>query len=317
MTGPTATPGTPETTAQPLYLRLMPAMFVPLWSTGFIGAKYGLPYVEPLTFLTLRYVLVIALVLLAMAILRPQRIDRQTAFYSVIIGILIHACYLGAVFWSISVGMPAGIAAVIVGLQPILTALLAGVLLNERVSLRQWAGLLLGLLGVIGVLSPGLQAIFGDADNHSGISLITVLTCGGGLVAITLGTILQRAKAQNVPLWPGALYQYIGAFVVTIPLALIFETNQVIWSGELIFALSWLVLVLSIGAISLLVIMLRHGAASRVATLFYLVPPVAALIAWLMFDEQLTVIQLVGMVIASTGVWLATRRPRVRPPVTQ
>ncbi|MEO0392924.1 MAG: DMT family transporter [Pseudomonadota bacterium] len=290
-----------------LWVAAMPALFVPLWSTGFIGAKYGLPYAEPLTFLCLRYGLVIALVLVAMAILRPPRLSYSLALTSIGVGILIHAGYLGAVFWAISVGMPAGISAVIVGLQPILTAVFAGFLLGERVGRRQWLGLIIGLFGVIAVLWPGIQDILAGGETNTGIIPTTVGVCVGGLLAITLGTILQRAKAQGVPLWSGAFYQYLGAIIATLPLALMFETNHVEWHPDFIFALAWLTLVLSIGAISLLVIMLRHGAASRVATLFYLVPPVAALIAFFLFDERLTLIQLLGMVLAASGVWLATR----------
>lgn len=283
----------------------MPVGFVPLWATGFIGAKYGLPYAEPFTFLSLRYALVLGLVCLALIWLRPPRLTSVEIKASLAIGVLTHASYLGAVFWAISIGLPAGIAAIIVGLQPIATALLAGLLLSERVGKRQWFGLLLGLIGVIGVLLPGLQASAATI-----ISPIGVAACAFGLVAITLGTIIQRAKAQQVPLWSGAFYQYIGALIATLPFALFTETNEVEWSGEFIFALLWLSLVLSIGAISLLVLMLRHGAASKVATQFYLVPPFTAVIAYLMFDEQMTVVQLLGMALAAAGVWLATRRRR-------
>ncbi|MBV6633127.1 MAG: DMT family transporter [Alphaproteobacteria bacterium] len=281
----------------------MPVAFVPLWATGFIGAKYGLPYAEPFTFLSLRYAFVIGLVCLAILWLKPSRLGRAEIGASLTIGILTHAGYLGAVFWAISIGLSAGIAAIIVGLQPIATALLAGMFLKERIGKRQWAGLGLGLLGVIAVLLPGLQA--GVVE---GINLTGVLACIFGLFAITLGTLVQRAKAQNVPLWSGAFYQYVGALLATLPFAILLETNEVTWTGEFVFALLWLSVVLSIGAISLLVLMLRHGAASKVATQFYLVPPVTAIIAYLMFDEQMTVIQLLGMAVAAAGVWLATRR---------
>lgn len=308
MTNPVDAPVTD--TGQTVWVAMMPALFVPLWSTGFIGAKYGLPYAEPLTFLCLRYALVIACVILALAVLRPARLSPSATLTSMAVGALIHAGYLGAVFWSISVGMPAGISAVIVGLQPILTAILAGLFLGERVGKRQWAGLIIGLIGVIAVLSPGIADLRRTGGTDTGITMVTIAVCAGGLLSITLGTLLQRAKAQGIPLWSGAFYQYLGALLMTLPFALLFETNQITWSAEFVFALGWLTLVLSIGAISLLVLMLRHGAASRVATLFYLVPPVAALIAYFLFDETLTPIQLTGMVVAALGVWLATRKRR-------
>ena len=160
------------------------------------------------------------------------------------------------------------------------------------------------------MLWPGISDVINTGGTDTGITPITIAVCSGGLLAITLGTILQRAKAQGIPLWSGALYQYLGALIATLPLALLFETNEVAWTADFIFALAWLTLVLSIGAISLLVLMLRHGAASRVATLFYLVPPVAALIAYFLFGETLTPIQLAGMAGAALGVWLATRKRR-------
>lgn len=288
-------------------MRLMPAAFVPLWATGFIGAKYGLPYAEPFTFLVLRYLAVLAIAVVAIGMLRPPKLKWRDALTSTVIGVLIHGGYLGAVFWSISVGMPAGIAAVIVGLQPILTALLAGLFLKETVTLRQWAGLAIGLIGVCAVLYPKLELSLDQAAS-SGIRPDTIAATVAGLVSITLGTVLQRARSQGTPLWSGALWQYLGALIFTLPLAMLLETNEVEWSGEFIFALGWLVLVLSIGAISLLVLMLRHGAASKVATLFYLVPPVAALIAYLLFGETLQAVQMGGMALAAFGVWLATRR---------
>ncbi|MEM6903356.1 MAG: DMT family transporter, partial [Pseudomonadota bacterium] len=168
--------------------RLMPIAFVPLWATGFIGAKYGLPYAEPFTFLSLRYALVLGLVCLAIGWLKPPRLNRAEIGASLAIGMLTHACYLGAVFWSISIGLAAGIAAIIVGLQPIATALLAGLFLNERVGKRQWVGLVLGLIGVVGVLLPGLQA-----GATTSINLLCIAAWVFGLIAITLATIIQRA----------------------------------------------------------------------------------------------------------------------------
>jgi len=280
----------------------MPGLFVLLWATGFIGAKLGLPYAEPFTFLALRFILAIAIIAGIAIALGSARPTVPAALWSLAVGVLIHGFYLGGVFWAISRGMPAGIAAVVTGLQPPLTAVLAGILLSERVSLRQWTGFALGLIGVALVLGPKLDL------TGPGVNPATIGACLAALFSITAGTILQKARAQGVPLWTGVLCQYAGALLVAGILAILFEQRAIEWTGAFVFALFWLTIVLSIGAISLLVLMLRRGAATRTAALFYLVPPVAAVLAYVLFGEILGPAQIAGMALTAVAVWLATRR---------
>ena len=282
-----------------LILRVAPALFVFLWGTGFIGAKFGLPYAEPLTFLLLRYsALVLLMALLAWVFRAPWPTDPRQWFHLAVAGLLIHACYLGGVFVAIKQSLPAGVVSLLVGLQPLLTATIVGAMLGERVSLRQWAGLLLGLVGLLLVLSARLNAGFG---------WVGVLPALVALLAITLGTLYQKRFCPHFDWRSGAVIQFGAAWLLTLPVAWWTEDFQVQWTGEFIFALSWLVVVLSVGAIGLLNHLIRSGTSVNVASLFYLVPPSTAIIAWLMFGERLTLIQLVGLAVAVTGVALVRR----------
>lgn len=282
-----------------LILRVAPALFVFLWGTGFIGAKFGLPYAEPLTFLLLRYsALVLLMALLAWVFRAPWPTDPRQWFHLAVAGLLIHACYLGGVFVAIKQSLPAGVVSLLVGLQPLLTATIVGAMLGERVSLRQWAGLLLGLVGLLLVLSARLNAGFG---------WVGVLPALVALLAITLGTLYQKRFCPHFDWRSGAVIQFGAAWLLTLPVAWWTEDFQVQWTGEFIFALSWLILVLSVGAIGLLNHLIRSGTSVNVASLFYLVPPSTAIIAWLMFGERLTLIQLVGLAVAVTGVALVRR----------
>lgn len=282
----------------------MPAVFVVLWSTGFIGAKFGLPYAEPFTFLTLRFVAVIALLAAVAAATRaPWPKDWRLAGHLAVSGLLVHGLYLGGVFAAIGAGLPSGITALLVGLQPLLTAVVAGRLLGEVISRRQWSGLVLGLVGVTMVLSARLTGLEWNAlPWHSlGFALVALL-------GITAGTLYQKRFCTGMDLRTGAVVQYTAALVVMLPLAGLTESMRVQWTGSFIFALSWLVLVLSVGAISLLMTLIRAGEAARVASLFYLVPPVTAVMAWALFDERLALLGLAGMVLAAIGVALVVKR---------
>jgi len=284
-----------------IFQRVAPGVFVLLWSTGFIGAKLGLPDAEPLTFLLLRFAIVCTLLLaLILALRRPWPVDRRQVLHIAVAGVLLHGGYLGGVFGAIHHGMPAGPVALIVGMQPLLTALLGGRLLGERVGARQWMGLLLGFVGVVLVLS-GKLALAGASV--AGLALAVL-----ALFSITAGTLYQKRFCGQMDLWTGSLVQFAATGLVFLPLALTTETMQVNWSGNFIFALGWLVLVLSLGAISLLHQLIRRGAATRVSTLFYLTPPVTALMAWAMFGEQLDLLALAGMALAAAGVALALKR---------
>ncbi len=287
-----------------LLTRLTPLLFVLLWSTGFIGAKYGLPYAEPLTFLSTRYVLVIALMsLLALAMRAPWPASPREALHIGVTGVLVQALYLGGVFMSIHRGLPAGISALVVGMQPLLTAALAGALLGERVSARQWAGLALGFGGV--ALVVGSKA---NVDGVDGDALIHMLVPAlAALLGITAGTLYQKRFCPRFDLRTGSVMQFLPSLVLTLLVASQTETLQIQWTGDFVFALGWLVLVLSIGAISLLNLLIRSGSAVNVASLFYLTPPTTALIAWAMFGETLSMLAIAGMAVAVSGVWLARK----------
>ena len=288
----------------PLLTRLTPLLFVLLWSTGFIGAKFGLPYAEPLTFLSSRYVLVITLMsLLALAMRAPWPASPREALHIGVTGVLVQALYLGGGFLSIHRGLPAGISALVVGMQPLLTAALAGALLGERVSARQWAGLALGFGGV--ALVVGSKA---NVDGVDGGALIHMLLPAlAALFGITAGTLYQKRFCPRFDLRTGSVMQFLPSLVLTLLVASQTETMQIRWTGDFVFALGWLVLVLSIGAISLLNLLIRSGSAVNVASLFYLTPPTTALIAWAMFDEKLSALAIAGMAIAVSGVWLARK----------
>ncbi len=280
-----------------------PLLFVLLWSTGFIGAKFGLPYAEPLTFLSTRYVLVIGLMgTVALAMRAPWPKDWRQAGHIGVTGLLVHAVYLGGVFMAIHRGLPAGVTALVVGMQPLLTALGAGWLLGERVTARQWIGLALGLAGVGLVVSDKLApaSIAGDP-------IVMLAPALAALAGITLGTLYQKRFCPSFDLRTGSVVQFVPTLLVTAWFASGTETMQIQWSGEFVFALMWLVLVLSLGAISLLNLLIRSGSAVNVASLFYLTPPTTALMAWALFGETLRGAALAGMAIAVTGVWLARR----------
>lgn len=284
-------------------IRFAPFLFVFLWSTGFIGAKFGLPHAEPLSFLLVRYLLVIALMLaIALALGAPwPRAARQWLHIGVS-GLLVHAVYLGGVFVAIDRGLPAGITALLVGLQPILTAFGAGWLLREGVSRRQWLGLWLGLVGTALVVG-GRGAI--DVPPAALPSLL--LPALAALLGITLGTLYQKRFCPHFDLRTGAVIQFVPSAALTALGVALFESFTIEWTPEFVFALGWLVCVLSLGAISLLNLLIRRGSAVHVASLFYLTPPTTALIAWLAFGETLGPVALAGMGLAVTGVYLARR----------
>ena len=286
------------------FLPFFPAVFVLLWSTGFIGARFAMPYAEPFTFLSMRYGL--ALVLLAGMALAARALWPQPrlAMHAMIAGSLIHGVYLGGVFFAVRHGLNAGVAALIVGLQPIITALIAAPALGETIRPRHALGLALGLLGVALVILPKLGT---GGDYH----VVNVAPACLSALGISLGTIWQKRFATGIDVRTGTFFQYLGALVPTFALAVFTETMAVTWNGEVIFALVWLTVVLSIGAIFLMMILIREGAVSKVASLMYLTPGVTAVMAYLLFGETLTPIQLGGLLLAGVGV--AAAMGRVRP----
>ncbi|MBK7899889.1 MAG: DMT family transporter [Azonexus sp.] len=280
--------------------KIYPLLFVFLWSTGFIGAKFGLPYAEPLSFLLVRYGIVIVLMsVLALATRAPWPREPRQWVHIGVSGLLVHATYLGGVFVAIGHGLPAGITALVVGMQPLLTALGAGWLLGERVSGRQWAGLALGFVGVVLVVSGKITG--GPA---LGPMLVPALVA---LLGITAGTLYQKRYCASFDLRAGSVIQFVPTAVVTAIAVALFEDFRIDWTPQFGFALAWLVGVLSLGAISLLNLLIRGGSAVNVASLFYLTPPTTALIAWGIFGETLAPVALVGMVLAVSGVYVVAR----------
>jgi len=279
--------------------RAAPLLFVFLWSTGFLGAKLGLPHAAPLAFLFVRYLFVIGIMLVIALVSRaPWPRDSRQWFHIGVSGLLLHATYLGGVFVAIHAGLPAGITSLIVGLQPLLTATLAGRLLGETVAVRQWLGLAMGFVGIALVVSGKLGNGFG-AD-----ALVPALIA---LIGITVGTLHQKRYCAHFDWRTGAIAQFLPTTVATGAIVFALDDFRVDWTGDFVFALAWLVLVLSIGAISLLNWLIRHGSAVNVASLFYLTPPTTALLAWLIFGETLSGLALAGMALAVWGVYLSRR----------
>lgn len=277
-----------------------PGVFVVFWASGFIGAKLGLPYAEPLTFLALRMFGVVVLLGLFMLIAGANWPSREGVLDSYVTGVLMHALYLGGVYISIAQGLPAALAALVVGLQPLLTSTIANGLLGERVVPRQWAGLLLGLGGVYLVVQD--KASVGAATPLAWVGAVV------GLVAITIGTVYQKRFGGGIDWRSGMFIQYAGAGILFALGAMVFETRAVRWTPEFLFALGWLVFVLSFGAVWLLYFLIRRSAATRVVSLFYLTPPVTALMAWSLFGERLAPLALVGMGVCVVGVFLVNWR---------
>ena len=282
-----------------MLMRLAPVIFVLLWSTGFIGSKLGASDAEPFTFLSLRFLLVLVILVPVLLVTGRRARGWRERGHSMVVGMLIHGVYLGGVFWSIRHGMPAGVAALIVSLQPILTSLLSAPLLGERLAARHWAGLALGLAGAVLILEPGLAGAF-DAD--SGITAPNVAANTLALIGITASTIYQKRFATGTDLLAGTVWQYVGAVLLVGAGSFLVETQTVHWTPKFLIALGWLVLVLSIGAISLLMLLIRQNAVASVSGLFYLVPACTSVIAFFMFGETLTPIQLTGLALATVAV---------------
>lgn len=277
--------------------KYIPFIFVLLWSTGFVGAKFGLPYAEPFTLLMWRMLFVVPLFVLLIVIFKRPRIGPFDAAMQGLVGLLIHGIYLGSVFAAIDTNISAGLTALFVSLNPIVIAIFSGLVLNTSVSKKEWLGLLIGLVGVTIVLY--------GASNWEGVITIKGITwLVLALSSIVAGTLLQKKYAQNVDLITGSSYQYFAALLFFGLVSMTMETGKVDWNINFILTLSWLILALSLVAILLLLYMIRHGEASRVASYFYLVPPLAAFWGWLFFDEQWSWLTLIGSGLVITALIL-------------
>ncbi len=282
-----------------LAARAAPILFVVLWSTGFIGTKYVINNAEPLTYLAIRMALVVGMMAVIAAIARPKWPDRIGIAHSIVAGILVHGFYLGGTAVAIAHSIPAGLSALIPGLQPILTSTIANRWLGERVTPLQWGGLLIGLGGVALILHN--RPMTGDAGFGWLASIVS-------LISITLGTLYQRRFCNHIDWRAGNLVQYVAVALFFTAGAFLFENRVVHWTQEFVLALVWLAVVLSIGSIGLLYWLIRHAAATSVASLFYLVPAVTALMAYLLFNEKLDTIAMAGMVLCAAAVFVVNRR---------
>jgi len=288
--------------APALPMAAVPLLFVGIWATGFIVARLVAPHVDPLTFLSFRFVLS-ALLFSGIALVAGAAWPRSRTGWrdALVAGVLMQGIYLGGVFWSVRHGLPAGLSALVTGLQPLLTAALAWPVLGERVSGRRWAGIAAGFAGAVMVLWPQLQL--------GPVLQVPLALSGMAMVGMTLGTIWQKRTASQADLRTNAAIQFIGAAAVTIPVAALTEAGRFDMGWQAWTGLAWAVLGLSFGAISLLLLLIKRGAVAGVASLFYLVPPVVAVMAFVLFQEQLVPIQMAGMAVAAAGVALASRNP--------
>ena len=281
---------------------LIPAAFVLIWASGFAAARYGAPYAEPLAFVAVRLALV-ALVLAGLALALRARWPRSAAGWGdgMVAGVLMQGIYVAGVFWSVHRGLPSGIAALVGSLQPLLTAAVSQPLLGERVTPRRWAGIGLGFLGAGLVLGPKLGAVDG-----AGIPPDALAVSLAAMLAMTAGTLWQKRRGAGADLVANACLQFVGGTAFAIPLALVAGETHLTLSLPLGLGMAWSVLVNSVGGILLLLALIRRGAVAGVASLLFLVPPVSAVIAYLMFGETLTPVQIAGMAVAAAGVGLAS-----------
>jgi drug/metabolite transporter (DMT)-like permease len=280
------------------WLATIPAVFVLLWSTAFIAGKLATPYAAPMTFLTLRYVGATAVFLLIAVITQAPwpRTGREVG-HATVAALFLHLAFVGGTLYAYRNGVEAGVAALIVSLQPLFTAVLVGPVLGESVSRRQWLGFVLGLVGVSLVVWRKLT--FGVG------SLAGVSYAGLGLAGITIGTVYQKRFCSAMDVRTGTTVQFAAALVIASVLSFAFESQPIVWSGTFIIALAWMSFAISVGAVALLYFMIRRGAVARVASLFYLVPPVTALIAWPLFGEQFSPVGIIGLLLTVVGVALA------------
>jgi drug/metabolite transporter (DMT)-like permease len=279
--------------------RFAPALFVLLWSTGFVGAKYGLPYADPFVFLSIRILIAsILLFALAKAMRMSVRIGRAAILRSGLIGFFLHACYLGGVFYSIAQGLPAGVAAVVTSLQPVLVSIIAVKVLGEQLRIRQVAGLFIGLVGVVLVLGPSIDAQIPVA------AIIAILVA---LIGSTAATLLQKKMGSDIPLLSGTAYQYLFSGCILGIIAVTTQETTISWTLRFTAAFIWLILVLSVGAVLLLLWLLNSGSAAKVSSLFYLVPPATAVEAFFLFGEKVNTQGFLGIGITALGVWLVMR----------
>jgi drug/metabolite transporter (DMT)-like permease len=282
---------------QSLFFTMTPGLFVVLWSTGFIGMKIGAPYAEPFTFMGIRMLLVLSILLFIIVFTRaPWPRGAAAVGHIAVAGLLVHATYLCGVLFAIQMQLPLGFVALIAGLQPILTAVFANLFLHEKLNRFQWLGMALGLFGVVMVV---LSKYSLGTSNWTALGSAAI-----ALLGITFGTLYQKRHCAHMDLRTGGFIQYAATGLLLWALAFTLETRVVQWTGQFVFAVFWLSIVLSIGAIGLLYLLIRRGAASKVASLFFLTPSVTAVMAFALFGESLNWLAVAGLVVTAAGVAL-------------
>lgn len=287
----------------PAWIALAPATFVVLWATGFVVAKLSAGHVEPLTFLTIRFPIAGLLFGVFAVYQRAPWPNFQRALHAGIAGVLLHGAYLGPVYWVVAHGMPAGVCALIIGLQPLMTSILAALIIGEAIGRRHWLGLVIGIIGVALVVWPKITM-----GNIEGITPLTVSLNVLGAFSVSLGTVYQKKFATGLNMASAGFWQYVGASLVVLAGAAALEHFGFDGSFNAWFALGWSVIVLSLVAITLLMLLIRHGDVSRVSGLIFLVPAVSSLMTYLLFNETLLPIQIVGMAVCAGAVFIVTRK---------
>ena len=288
--------------ASSVFSKIAPLVFVLLWATGFVLARLTVGHVEPISFLAYRFPFAALLLLLLSPFLKLTWLKPREALHAMVAGVLLHALYLAPIYWAVAHGLPGGVSALIVGLQPLITAFLAALVLKEIVTMRHWLALLVGITGVTLVLWPKFSfAMLGG---------ITPLTAGLGLLGclgVSCGTIYQKRFAGNLPLVASVLWQYAGASLVVVALAALLEDFKFDQSPQAWLAIFWSIFVISLGAVFMLMMLIRDGSVAKVSTLIFLVPGVAAVMTYLLFDEQLEFIQVLGMALSAAAVLIVNR----------
>ncbi|MGF1751532.1 DMT family transporter [Vibrio cionasavignyae] len=284
----------------------IPFIFVVLWASGFVGAKIGLVYAEPATLLTIRMLGNIVLFSVLIILLRRSIPKGKALLHSCVVGMLIHGFYLGGTYEAIKYGMPAGLSALLVGIQPLLTAIVVTSFAKQVLKPSQWLGLVIGFIGIGCVLVGNIHWQEGSEK------LAAFIFVFAALLGITFGTLYQKRFCQGADMIGGAMTQYVAAAMLFIPVAVMTETREVNWTWAFSLTMLWLVVVLSGVAVLLLLYMVKHGESSKVASVFYLVPPVAAVQAWLLFGEYFDQFGMLGFALASASVYLVAKAPRLK-----
>ncbi len=294
-------PTSPSATPNTSLVSVAPALFVLLWSTGFIGSRYGIPYAEPFTLTAYRMAIVVVLLMfIAFLFQAPWPRGWKKIAHIAVAGLCVHAIYLSGVLYAITWQLPLGFIALIAGLQPLLTALISRTLFEERLRASQWLGILAGCIGVLLVVAS--KYVDGE------VRLAALIAAAIAMLGITVGTLYQKRFCHDMDLRTGGVIQFGATGIVVFVLSFLFETRTVVWAPQFIFSLFWLAIVLSLGAISLLYLLIRQGAATKVTSLFFLTPAVTAIMAYFLFSESLSWLAIVGLGVSACGVALVSKK---------